>query len=233
MLQQRRRVDEEIIGTPYLWVHEERAIISAESHDIWSFTPEFLVSNEIVPTDWACRRVTQNQGTVDIQYGPTNWRMNESYLWITIFPDSPLGEGLQLEGSPIIPVMASKFLEAVPLLPSRRFWFSWQVSAINSNPRQWMSDNFLPRTWPSGLQPAISRIGFNLFEENLLLQMNVNVESKQRLNQPIRDLIMFDCYATQGLDQYVSDMVLATDHWAEWLGTVEQVINHLLEGGNS
>ena len=225
-------MDDEIISTPDLWVHEERAIISAESHDIWSFTPEFLVSNEIVPTDWACRRVTQNQGTVDIQYGPINWRMNESSLWITISPDCPLGEGIQLDGSPIIPVMASKFLEAVPLLPSRRFWFSWQVSAISPNPRLWMSDNFLPSDWPSGLQPAISRIGFNLLEDNFVLQMNINIESRQRANQPVRELIVFDCHATQGLEQYVNDMVLATDHWTEWQGAVEQVINHLLEGGS-
>ena len=226
-------MDEEKISAPNLWVHEERAIISAESHYVWSFTPEFLVSNEIVPTDWACTRVTQNQGTVDIQYGPTDWRMNESFLWITTSPDCPWREDPQPEDSHIVPVMASKFLEAVPLLPSRRFWFSWQVSAVKSNPRQWMSDNFLPRKWPTGLEPEISRISFNLFEDNLVLQMNISIESKQRLNQPIQDLIIFDCHASRGLDQYVNDMVLATDHWTEWLGAVERVIRHLLEGGNS
>ena len=226
-------MDEEKISTLDLWIHEERAIISAESHDIWSFTPDFLVSNEIVQTDWACRRVTQNQGTVDIQYGPTNWRMTESFLWITTYPDCPLAEDPQLESSSIIPVMASRFLEAVPLLPSRRFWFSWQVSAVKPDPRQWMSDNFLPHKWPEGLQPAISRIGFNIIENDILLQMNINIESKQRLNQSIRDLIVFDCHASRGSDQFVNDMVLATDHWKEWLGAVEQVIKHLLEGGNS
>ena len=51
-----------MVSTPDLWVHEERAIISAESHDIWSFTPDFLVSNEIVPVDWVCRRVHPEPG---------------------------------------------------------------------------------------------------------------------------------------------------------------------------
>ena len=212
---------------------EERAIISAESHDIWSFTPYFLVSNEIVPTGWACEHVTQNQGTVDIQYGPTNWRMNESYLWITLFPNRPLGEDAQPEGRPAIPILASRFLEAVPLLPSRRFWFSWRVSAVNPNPRQWMSDSFLPSKWPMELEPAIPRVSFNLGKDDLLLQMNISIEPNQRPNQTTQDLIIFDCHASRGVDQFVDDMVLATDHWTEWLGTVEQVINHLLEGGES
>ena len=223
-------MDEEITGTPRLWIHQEKAIISAESHEIWRFTPDFLVSSGIVPVGWTCRRASRNQSTVEIQYGPIHWQMSERYLWITSSPDCPLGEGLELEGNPIIPVMASKFLDAVPLLPSRRFWFYWQVSAVNPTPLRWMPDNFLPRGWPTGFVPAISRTNFNLSKDNLTIQMAVKNESAQRQNQTIKDSIIFECHVSQGLDQDVHNMVLATDHWAEWLGIVEQAINYLLEG---
>ena len=44
-------LDEAMTSTHDLWVHQESAIIGADSHDIWGFTPEFLLSNGIVRDD--------------------------------------------------------------------------------------------------------------------------------------------------------------------------------------
>ena len=39
-----------------LWIHQESAVISAEFHDVWRFTPEFLLEEEIVSNSWACHQ---------------------------------------------------------------------------------------------------------------------------------------------------------------------------------
>ena len=225
-------MQEQSENIPGLWLHQESAIISAESHDIWSFTPEFLLSNEIVSEEWDCTRATRNQDTVDIQFGPVNWRMTESNLWITSFPDCPLGEEVKAGLNSLIPAMARSFLVSVPYLPSRRFWYFWQISAVTDSPLQWMLDNFCPRGWPSELE--VARLGTDLtfFKDEQAIQISIRNQSRQR-NQVARDSISFDCYVSRGSDLITDDMIEETERRTTWIRTIEQILDFLLNGGDT
>ena len=220
-------MDEEVTNPTNIWVHEECAVISAESHDLWSFTPEFLMSKGIVEADWVCRRATRNQTTVEIQYGPTRWRMNQRDLWIHTVPDRELGESLQIEGNPLAPLMAHRFLGAVPHLPFRRLWFFWQVFVLSPDPLQWILDNFFPQDWTLGFEPTRLQPEFTLRRGDLVVRVAIK-------NQPMRpgggddqNSIVFECFVSAPRDQAVSSMTLSHG-WDEKIQIVEQVVRHLL-----
>lgn len=224
-------MQEQADNIPGLWIHQESAIISAESHDIWSFTPEFLLSNKIVSEEWDCTRATRDQNTVDIQFGPVNWRMTENNLWITSFPDCPLEEEVEAGLNSLIPVMARSFLVSVPYLPSRRFWYFWQISVVTDSPLQWMLDNFSPQGWPSEFEVAGLGTDLTLFKDDQVIQINIRNQSRRR-NQVSLDSISFDCYASCGSDLIADDMIEEPERRSTWLQTVEQILDFLLKGGN-
>ena len=224
---------EEITGTSGLWVHQESAVIFAESHDIWGFTPEFLFSTEVVPDEWICGRATRNQNTVYIQYGPVHWQMTEASLWITCYPDCPWEEELQWEDAPMIPHVASNYLERVPHMPARRLWGFWQVSSVNPNPQQWMVDNFLPDGFHNEFGPTVLSPQLTFFSDGAVVRISIRVDSAARKGETFENSIMFDCYVNPGVDQTAEEMALETAHWAKWRQTVERSVQCLLAGGES
>ena len=223
---------DEMNRTKDLWVHQESAIIVAESHDVWSFTPEFLLVNEIVPSNWTCRRARRTGNSIDIQYGPVHWRMTENDLWITHFPDCPIEDRSNLADGRIVPTMAESYLGKVPYSPFRRLWCYWRISAIHPERHRWMLGKFLHHGLPeefnlTGIQPSLY-----FTSESVAFQLTVRTDSIQRQFETVYDSIVFDCYAYGTEEQTVSDMVLETNHWIERRNSLERVIGHLLEEGN-
>ena len=125
-------MDVELNKPSGLLVHQESAIIVAESHDVWSFTPEFLLANEIVSDDWSCRRATRRQDTMEIQYGPIRWYMTESNLWIDLHPGCSIEDRRSMEDENLVPTMAGIYLGKVPYCPVRSLWFYWRISVVQS-----------------------------------------------------------------------------------------------------
>ena len=221
-------MQEQADNTSGIWLHQESAIISAEFHDIWSFTPEFLLSSELASEEWDCTRATRNQNTVDIQFGPVNWRMNESNLWITSFSDCPLSEEVESGLNSLIPELAKTFLENVSCLPVRRFWYFWQISVAMDNPQQWMVDNFYPHSWPAGFNATGLETRATFFKEEQVVQVNIQSQKKNRGDQESLDSIVFDCYASCGFNLTHSEMINEPEHRSAWLQTVEQIVDSLL-----
>ena len=71
--------------TSDLWLHQESAILTADTHDVLSFTPEFLLVEGIVPESWLCSRASRAPDEAVIDYGPVNWHMTEDHLYINRF----------------------------------------------------------------------------------------------------------------------------------------------------
>ena len=214
-----------------LWVHQGSAVIIAESHDIWGFTPEFLLSNDIVPDSWPCSRATRAQDSVDIQFGPIHWRMTERQLWISVIPDCPFDDCPQPELGPLFIDSTMKYLEAVPYLPARRFWFFWKISAIDSNRQKWLADTFLRREWPVELGvPRIQPL-LTSRKDDVVLHMTIKEESAYRKGSLEQDSIVFDSYVYRDVGQTPSEIILETQKWTERLGVVERAIKHLIDEG--
>ena len=211
-----------------LWVHQESAIILADSHDVWSFTPEFLLANEIVPESWRCLRARRTGNSMEIQYGRIHWRMTEGDLWITHFPDCTIEGWHSTEDARLVPAMAERYLENVRHSPFSKLWLYWRLSVVNPNRNQWMLDNFLDKELQerfriTRMQPVLD---FSIGDTEF--QITVRTAPGQRQFENFEDSIVFDCYAYQAGEQDVDDMVLESARWSDRLNELEEALNHLL-----
>ena len=215
-----------------LWIHQESSIISADSHDVWRFTPEFLIASEIVPDSWICRQATQSSDEVTVQIGPSHWRMTPEHLWITEYPDQPLDESAGDTSEHWVSILTSRFLEAVPYVPSRRLWFFWQVSIVNPERDQWMLETFLNREWPIELGTVSLQPRLTAFINDLTIQMTIRDVTSYRRGEEHQESTAFDCYVSKGVEQTPREMLLDLTHRKERLFLLERSIRQLLGNGS-
>ena len=218
-----RDVTEEANGSSGLWVRQESAIIIADSHDVWSFTPEFLYANEIVPDDWICHRATRTQDSIGIQYGPIHWYMTSQNLWIDNYPDRSIEEWLGIQDERLAPAMAKSYLTRVPYLPFGSLWSYWRISANRPDRHRLGLENVLGKEWPEEM--SIGR-----FQPSL----DMNFTTADRFfrivvqDNPDEDAIVFECYTNANASQGAGDAILETRHWPEHLRTLQRAISHIL-----
>ena len=211
-----------------IWIHQESTVISAQSHDTRSFTPEFLAS-DVAPEDWKCRTATRTGDTVEIEQGPIDWRMTPSELWITLDSDLPLQEYRnQINEQAVTSTLAYNFLVASPYAPVRQMWFYWRLSALDPNPRQWMLNRFLPYEPPTELgsvrvQP---RIIFRLEEQSV--QVTVRNDPVERQAERFNNAIIFECFVNRTEERTIDEMTQDTGLLVERFAIVEKAINYLL-----
>ena len=217
-----------------LWIHQESAVISAEFHDVWRFTPEFLLEEEIVSNSWECRRATRSSDQINIQYGPSHWSMTENDLWITEYPDKSLPTNVDTAseddepGRTNIPVLTYNFLARMPSLPSRKLWFFWRISAINRDTNQWMLENFLNRKWPAEMGTISLQPHLYVDLNDVMLDMTIRNQTYPRQGEIPPDSITFDCLVSRRRDLVVGDMLKETERRTEWLQLLRQAIQQLL-----
>ena len=226
-------MDRELKRYSGLWVHQESAVILAASHDVWSFTPEFLLANKIVLGNWICQRAVRTENAMEIQYGPIRWHMTESNLWIDLYPDCSIADWPSMEHDKLVPTMVESYLGRVPYFPFRGLWFYWRISVVNPNRHQWILDNFLRKGWPeefpvTRLQPLLT-----FLSGDVAFQITIRSEQAQRQYEVFQESIIFDCYAYRNASLTVSDAFEETQQWSERFHTLERALNHLLEEGGS
>ena len=222
-----------------LWIHQESAVISAEFHDVWRFTPEFLLQEEIVANSWACHRATRSSDEININYGPSHWSMTQNELWITEYPDKSLPTYVDTtsvdtaseddeEDRTNIPILAHNFLVAMPSLPSRKMWFFWRISAINTDRTQWMLENFLNRKWPEEMGTIRLRPRLYVYLNDLLLDITIRNQTYRRGGEDAPDSTTFDCFVSRRRDLVVGDMLEETERRTERLQMLSKAIQQLL-----
>ncbi len=215
-----------------LWIHQESAVISAESHDVWRLTPDFLVASEIVPEVWLCRQATQSPDEVTIQFGPSRWVMTPNELWITSYPDRPMEDDGGGPDGDLIPALTSNFLNAVPYLPSRRLWLLWRISAVNPDRDRWMLENFLSKSWPIELGTVALQPRLIVYLDDLTIRITIRNETLLRRGEAQEESTTFDCLVSRGLDQTPGEMIQDVNHRTERLLLVERTIQQLLGNGS-
>ena len=218
---------EQATGANPLWVHEERAVITAQNHDISALTPEFLVSSGVIPENWECHRILRTPPAVDIEIGPTRWNMTETNLWIIQVQDCPLPDR-QGEDA-LIPGLAHKFLEATPYSPSHSLHFAWGISALHADPARWLARNFFNRSWAAGFEVITPTPIVDVLTEGITLQIAVSNFLAHRGSGSILPSLLFNCMATRGINQTVGQMIEETNNWGEWLEIAARAVSLMLD----
>ena len=210
-----------------LWIHQESTVISANSHDIWRFTPEFLITSDIVPESWVCAQATQSPDMVMIEIGPVQWRMTREQLWITGYPDCPLSHVIEDTDPLLTSSVASNFLEATPYLPSQILWMFWQISAVIPDRDLWLLENFLSKGWPTAFGSVDLQPQLTVSLDDFAIQITVRNSFVQRRGQPQPLATIFDCYAWRTANQSPREMVSELEQGKGKLRLTELAIRHL------
>lgn len=216
--------------TPDLWLHQESAVLTADTHDIWSFTPEFLLMEGIVPESWLCSRASRAPDEAVIDYGPVNWRMTENQLYISIYPDNPVAGWRSLPDSNLVPDVTRNYLARVPYMPFQRAWFNWNVSVVKTERLDQMVENVLPDGWPEEFEITANQTQplLQFTRENHLFQISIQNRAMERGGRTFSDSIVFNCFAFTNLDQTLDQAIAELDNWSvRWL-TIQRAIQHLM-----
>ena len=201
-----------------LRILQESVVINANPHALWNFTPEFLFDYEIVLPSWECTNVEFNPDgdEVVIEYGPVNWRMTETQLWISNYVDSPAANRyLRPYNDYVVPNTAKRFLEQVPFLPFRNVWFHWRVSALVTDQLVRMLENPLPSKWPNEFEVRSNRTNRTVVFDSeghnfqIMLGRDQVVGDDETLENPIT----LECYAIPSLEQGRSSAIAEMDSW--------------------
>lgn len=196
-------------GGSDLWIEQESVVISANSQPTWDFYPEFLLNEGIVPSDWLCSQHTRDSEKVEVRIGPSTWQMFDANLWISTFPDLPLEMAWREDyGDEVLasPILAHKFLNAVPALPARRFWYFWRINVIVDHPLETLADLFGHPSVSAGFRLSDLRSTFGMVQEGHHFSVNVSGGQVQQQGERLSGLT-FECYATFNRDALVSEMI--------------------------
>ncbi len=222
-------VEEAHDPAPAIWVHQESAVVDADTHDVWSFTPEFLLVDGIVPETWSCRRASREPAEADIDYGPTNWRMTENQLWISVYPDVSVSEWHSLPEASLIPSLAQRYLERVPYLPFERAFFYWNVSTLKTDQLSRMVENMLPSDWPEEFKTLANQTQplLQFTSENHNFQITMQDRAVEREGSTFDDSIVFNCHAFPSAEQPLDRAITEMGNWAARWRTLQRAIQHL------
>jgi hypothetical protein len=210
-------------GSPALRIRREGVVIAAESHDIWGFTPDFLVESSVIPEGWTCHRATRSNDVVEVQFGPTLWRMTPAQLWVTEDTDRPPPSNLR-DYTSLTASVASRYLGEVPHTPVRTFWFFWRFSVAVSEPARWLSWRFLSGTWPT-------EFGTFTITPQVVVQLN-DLTFNIGIRTGRAGTLEFDCYVRESTTA-INEMMAGVANCGERLQTLVQMLSHLLKEGRS
>lgn len=210
-----------------LWIHRESVVLLANDHDVWNFTPEFLLSREIVPQDWSCRRASHTPEEAEIDFEDVNWRMTEEQLWISTRPETSV---FAASINSDVPTLARGYLERVPYLPFQSVWFYWSISAPKTARLRRMTEDFLPGDWPSDFEITTkqTRPLLRFVNEKHNFQVTIGSQSLNRGSQTLSDAVVFSCHAFPSENMSLREAIVEMGNWPKRLQTLRRAILHLV-----
>ncbi len=220
----------EDIKVSNLLVLRTSALISAEFHDLQSFTPTFLVTNSIVPDDWSCTHYRRLPRRVEVNFGHgfVTWRMTEGELRIEMFPEVSWGMVMAREIPQLVPYFARQFLASVPQIAAPDISFHWEIAVSQPEPGQWIRDRFGPRVLPHGYE--ISDVSASFVSNKDDIQVRVDVElGEDDEDESKPSPIILDCFGTPNSDLGRSELESETERWLDYAEAVREVLAALLE----
>ena len=129
-------------GTPY-WLHSVSVVVTAEFHNPSILNPEFLVSRNIVPSDWSVSEAITTPPVSMLRFdNGIQWVVDQSNLAVTEICESPFRDDYLVYG------LVNSYLAELPHVPYRSLGLNCVASLKQDSPEQWLTQRFLkPGTW--------------------------------------------------------------------------------------
>ncbi len=131
--------------TPYL-LHSVSVVVTAEFHNPSILNPDFLVSREIVPSDWVVTEAVTTPPVSIVRYdNGIQWTVDQSNLTVTELCESPFRDNYHVYG------LVNAYLSKLPHVPYRSLGLNCVASTRQERPAKWLIQRFLKLgTWLEG-----------------------------------------------------------------------------------
>ncbi len=131
-------------------LHSVSVVVTAEFHNPSILNPDFLVSREIVPSDWVVTEAVTTPPVSIVQYdNGIRWVVDQSNLAATETCESPFRDDYRVYG------LVRAYLSKLPHVPYRSLGLNCVVSLKQEQPAKWLIRRFLNSgTWLEG-QPEV------------------------------------------------------------------------------
>ena len=135
--------------TPYR-LHSVSVVVTAEFHNPSILNPDFLVSREIVSSDWVVTEAVTTPPVSIVQYdNGIQWMVDQSNLNVTEICESPFRDNYHVYG------LVSTYLSKLPHVPYRSLGLNSVASLKQEQPAKWLIQRFLKLgSWLEG-QPEV------------------------------------------------------------------------------
>ena len=118
-------------------LHSVSVVVTAQFHNPSILNPDFLVSRQIVPKDWAVAETLTTPPVSVVKYeNRVEWSVDQSRL--TVAEKS----GPAFEESYRVHQLVVAYLQKLPHVPYRSLGLNCQVSTPQSNPQRWLTERF-------------------------------------------------------------------------------------------
>ena len=123
--------------TPYR-LHSVSVVVTAEFHNPSILNPDFLVSREIVPSDWVVTEAVTTPPVSIVQYGNgIRWTVDQSNLTVTETCESSFRDNYHVYE------LVSAYLSKLPHVPYRSLGLNCVASLKQDDPAKWLIQRFL------------------------------------------------------------------------------------------
>lgn len=152
-----------------MWLHSVSVVITAESHNPSILNKDFLVTEGIVPKEWAVRETIITPAASTVQYANgIRWLVDQQRLEISRELDVALHEYADSQ----IHDLAVSYVKKLPHVPYRSLGLNCTVSVMREDPLQWLTDRFLSVDLPDVKMHMMPRFTADLDGAVLNLRMN-------------------------------------------------------------
>ena len=211
--------------SPY-WLHSVSVVVTAEFHNPSILNPDFLVSKEIVPEGWEVSETitTPSVSVVSYRQG-IQWRVDQSKLNVVENCESSFRDNYRVYG------LVNAYLAKLPHVPYRSLGLNCVVSIKQSDPEQWLTQQFLQSgPWLEG-EPKVLGMEpkFSLDAGDAVCNLSFNGgQSTPPQGEPETAVIVSSNVHHAGpLD--ANELHMAIDHWPEKQDFVISALDKLLK----
>ena len=211
---------------PPYWLHSVSVVVTAEFHNPSILNPDFLVSKEIVPEDWEVSETITTPSVSIVSYNQgIQWTVDQSKLTVVENCES------SFRNDYCVYALVNAYLAKLPHVPYRSLGLNCVVSINQSDPEQWLIQQFLQLgPWLEGEPKVLGMVPkFSLDAGDAVCNLSFSAgQSTPPQGEPETAVIASSNVHHAGpLD--TNGLHMAIDRWPEKQDFVISALNKLLK----
>ena len=213
---------------PY-WLHSVSVVVTAEFHNPSILNPGFLVSKEIVPSDWTVVEAITTPQVSFVRYeNEIQWVVEQARLTVT---ESTKEYESPFRDDYLVYELVKAYLAILPHVPYRSLGLNCVVSIKQDNPGQWLTQRFLQSgPWLGGAPKVLAMIpNFTLDAGGAVCNFSFSAGQTRSPQSETETAVIVNSNVHHAGPLDADGLCMAIDHWTEKQDFVISALDKLLK----